>query len=402
MAYVVAGAALCSTFSGLVANIVWCCLERRSSYTALSLRWTSVALCVLDFVMVGMVAYRFLRRYGTSALEGVVWQARAQTFLGICMFVTIGLVAGESLWSAAAAAPTDLVVALAVVQGALWSLAAFCQGALCALSSADLSLLPDDDPGHEYCRFSIIPAKRAPSASTTPTTPTTLTASRSEPHLHGHWIWRQSASADSSQNRPRAFSQPSSDSTSNSTSNNSCKPAMQHTAYQHPHPHHHRHHHSRLSQQSNMTLSSINNRSSFSPSAKVLKTSRSIDSILLSQPPQPQSPVRKSFYVPGSPHGPVPPPRPHDFHASRESLAESIESSIHPLFRPSSSGEMQTPVPTPGTSLTAGTTPPAALPDDIVSLRAMSARRRADSLQAAAQRWAVPKPADRAAHENVI
>lgn len=101
-------------------------------------KWSSVSLTAVNFILVCLLSYRLFLESRIQATEWFLWKVRARALFSLIIFINIGIISGERLYHLFFSSPTtpssSVWLSLNIAHGVAWTISAYCQGFLCALS----------------------------------------------------------------------------------------------------------------------------------------------------------------------------------------------------------------------------------------------------------------------------
>ncbi|RHZ47648.1 hypothetical protein CDV55_101230 [Aspergillus turcosus] len=122
----------------LAISITSCMLQESPSNEPNLTKWSSVSLTAVNFILVGLLSYRLFIESKTQATEWFLWKFRARALFGLIIFLNIGIISGERWYYLFFSSPTSpsssVWLSLNIAHGVAWTISAYCQGFLCALS----------------------------------------------------------------------------------------------------------------------------------------------------------------------------------------------------------------------------------------------------------------------------
>ncbi|KAF7128674.1 hypothetical protein CNMCM5793_003525 [Aspergillus hiratsukae] len=113
-------------------------LHENSSSEPNPTKWSSVSLTAVNFILVILLSYRLFLESRTQATEWFLWKFRARALFSLIIFINISIISGERLYHLFFSSPTtpssSVRLSLNIAHGVAWTISAYCQGFLCALS----------------------------------------------------------------------------------------------------------------------------------------------------------------------------------------------------------------------------------------------------------------------------
>ncbi|RHZ46214.1 uncharacterized protein CDV56_101198 [Aspergillus thermomutatus] len=100
-------------------------------------KWSSVSLTSLNFILVCLLSYRLFLESETRATEWFLWKFRARALFSLIIFINLAIISGErakTLFSSPKSSSSSVWFSLNIAHGVVWTISAYCQGFLCALS----------------------------------------------------------------------------------------------------------------------------------------------------------------------------------------------------------------------------------------------------------------------------
>ncbi|EAW15269.1 uncharacterized protein ACLA_059330 [Aspergillus clavatus NRRL 1] len=153
----------------LIISIALYQLHDLTSDDLIPIKWTGIGLTALNLILVGLLSYRLFLESETRVTEWRLGKVRARALFSILIFINIGTVSGETIWSLSAHRPetsrSDPRFTLTIAHGVVWAIAAYCQGFLCALSFVLSNIL--DNHSHRVSKLSIDTSRTADAALST-------------------------------------------------------------------------------------------------------------------------------------------------------------------------------------------------------------------------------------------
>ncbi|GAQ11873.1 hypothetical protein ALT_9194 [Aspergillus lentulus] len=139
-----------SILADLAISITSYMLQESPSNEPNSTKWSSVSLSAANFILVGLLSYRLYLESEPQATEWVLWKIRARALFSLIIFINIGVISGERVQHLYSSSPnsssSSVWLSLNIAHAVVWTISAYCQGFLCALSFV-LSNILDNQSG---------------------------------------------------------------------------------------------------------------------------------------------------------------------------------------------------------------------------------------------------------------
>ncbi|GFG19658.1 hypothetical protein IFM5058_10252 [Aspergillus udagawae] len=113
-------------------------------------KWSSVVLTAVNFILVSLLSYRLFLESESQATEWVLWKIRARALFSLIIFINLGIISGERVrhlyFNSPKSSSSSVWLSMDVAHAVVWTMSAYSQGFLCALSFV-LSNILDNQSG---------------------------------------------------------------------------------------------------------------------------------------------------------------------------------------------------------------------------------------------------------------
>ncbi|KAF7155461.1 hypothetical protein CNMCM5623_007532 [Aspergillus felis] len=100
--------------------------------------WSSVSLTAVNFILVGLLSYRLFLESESQATEWTLWKIRARALFSLIIFINLGIISCERVrhlyFSSPQSSSSSVWLSMNIAHAVVWTISAYCQGFLCALS----------------------------------------------------------------------------------------------------------------------------------------------------------------------------------------------------------------------------------------------------------------------------
>ncbi|KAG2001755.1 hypothetical protein GB937_009911 [Aspergillus fischeri] len=139
-----------SVLTDLAISITSYMLQESPSNGPNPTRWSSVSLSAVNFILVGLLSYRLYFESEPQTTEWILWKFRARALFCLIIFINIAIISGERVqhlyFSRPKSSSSSVWLSLNIAHAVVWTISAYCQGFLCALSFV-LSNILDNQSG---------------------------------------------------------------------------------------------------------------------------------------------------------------------------------------------------------------------------------------------------------------